>query len=322
MSLRCSVTIAATIAMLAVAQNARAADVGVVGKDADDRFVSRLVQELEQLGFSVARADSLEASRDTAVLVTSDDASIDLHDPQPDGSGSRRKRRLVARRGDPLQVAEEVRALLLPVLNARPPPAPTVATSKVAEPERATPPVSKDPPPNLPAFEASAGASALIGAATAGLGVTAAFAFFPRVLRTGRASFGAGIGALGAVVPENVSTAAGSTDIHAVLFGPEIIARLEPLARFSTDLALGVWATHVRFEGSAVAPFTSRDDSAWTFSPTARLRVQTMFGTIGAFAESRAGLSVPEIAVRFGGASVLAWGQPWGSLGGGLALAF
>ncbi len=313
-----------TFAMLAVATTTRAADVGVVGPDSGDRFVPRLVQELEQLGFSVARAESLDASRDTAVLVTSGDSSIDLHDTQPDGS--RRRRRLVARRSDPLQVAEEVRALLLPVVQPPaaplPLPAPTVSPPEPARPEQPPPPPSKAPEATPPAFEASAGASAIIGPTSAGLGASASLAFFPRVLRARVASFGVGVGALGAVIPENVSTSAGTTDIRAILLGPELIARLEVFPRLSGDIALGVWASHVRFEGRAVAPLTSRDESVWCVSPTARLRAQYMFGAVGAFVEGRAGISVPEIAVRFAGEPVLAWGRPWGSVGGGLALAF
>jgi hypothetical protein len=78
----------------------------------------------------------------------------------------------------------------------------------------------------------------------------------------------------------------------------------------------------VRFTAKAVAPFQTRDESAWSFAPNARLRALYSFGALGLFAEGRMGLAFPSINVRFAGEGVHEWGRPWATAGGGIAIAF
>ncbi len=313
--MRRSFALVALLLLIGLPRVALAADLGVVATEGD-AFAARLMRELEELGLSVAKARDVEGSTDTAVLVVG--RELELYDRQPDGS--RRKRRLAAK-GDALKVAEEVHALMLPLVE-RPP-----------DPARATPIAIAPPPPSERAiapeptsaarapFEAHAGAGALLGGATPGLAVTLGLAY-PEALRFGDLALGGGLVALVAAVPEKVSADAGTTDIRPVLFGPEIGARLGLARAFTTELALGGFAANVRFTARAVAPFATRNESAWAFAPNARLRVQYMFGAMGLFAEGRLGVAVSPIAVRFAGEEVHEWGSPWATAGAGLAVVF
>jgi hypothetical protein len=318
---------AAGILVVASVGDAAAATVRVVVRDRGDPFVARLVPELRQLGFDVTTgaAGATDAAGDP-ILEISD--RVDLRDAAPDGST--RTRRLTASKDDALKVAEEVHALLLPLVAS---PAGVLAAANAAEaqgvtdaaraaPDRPPTRVSREPSESSSrSMELSAGAGALFGSSAAGVGVTGSMSVLPRSLRVGRASLGLGIGGLVAVIPESFSSAAGSANVRAFMVGPEAIARFELAPRLLADVALGAWVTHVRFEGTAVAPFTSLDTSLWALSPGARLRGQLALGTVGLFLEGRGGITTQEIAVRFAGESVGIWGRPWVCLGGGVAFA-
>jgi hypothetical protein len=301
------------LALLLRCATAHAADVGVVARDANEAFVARLIQELAQLSLSAARVASLEASRDTAVLVIGDD--LELVDMK-----TREKKKLVAGKTDALKVAEEVHALMLPLV-ARPPepPPPAPPPPPVAPPPADVPP-PPPPPPAPPAFEASAGAGAMFGASTPGLVIAASLAWLP--LRGGSASAGVALsGAFGAIA-ENVARTQGNADVRPLLFGPELVARVSLSPSFALDGAFGMFAAYVSFAGDAVAPFAAQSAEAWTFSPAARARALYSFGRFGLYAEGRIGVALPAIAVRFAGESVHEWGRPWSSAGAGLSYAF
>lgn len=309
--------------VLTIGSTANAADIGLVSNDPKDPFVTRLALELEQLGFTVTRGAGVTSSRDVAVLELRDDAAVDLHGARANDASARPIRRLVAK-GDALKVAEEVHALMLPLV-ARPtdptapePPAPASdrdrATSAAAEPSL---------PPSPPQLDLAVGAGALVGTSTPGLGVTASASFFPRALRARTWSFGVGLFGIVAAIPESVSSSAGSADVRAFLGGPEMIARVAITQPFTLDAGVGVAVAHVRFDGQSNAPFTSSEESTTVISPSARMRAQyTLTRALGLFAELRGGVAVPSVAVRFAGESVADWGGPWAHLGGGAALAF
>lgn len=292
---------------------AHAADVGVVARDSNEAFVARLIQELAQLSLSAARVATLDASRDTAVLVIGDE--LELVDMK-----THEKKKLVAGKTDPLKVAEEVHALMLPLVARPPEPVAPPPPAPPAPPPADAPPLPPPPPPAPPAFEASAGAGAMFGASTPGLVVAASLAWLP--LRGGSASAGVALsGAFGAVA-ENVSRTQGNADVRPLLFGPELVARVSLSPSFALDGAFGMFAAYVSFRGDAAPPFEAQSADAWTFSPAARARATLSFGRIGLYAEGRIGVALPAIAVRFAGESVHEWGRPWSSAGAGLSYGF
>lgn len=320
----CGVLLA--VAVVAVTTRARAADLGVVASDPRAPFVERLVLELEQLGLTVTRGPTVASSTDTAVLEVGE-GGIDLHGARANEGGARPKQRLSAK-NDALKVAEEVHALMLPLV-ARPapppppPPPPPQPAPPIADKAAAPPDGTQLPRSQRTQVDVSAGAGALVGTSSAGLAVTAGAAFFPRVLRARSWSFGAGAFGVFAAIPESVSTAAGSAEVRALMGGAEAIARVDLTTSFTLDAALGASLNHVRFSGQASAPFTSREESTTVFSPAARLRAQYMFASaFGLYVGARAGVVVPPVSVRFAGESVAEWGGPWVCLGAGAALAF
>lgn len=296
--------------------SANAADVGIVSRDADDAFVTRLILELSQLSISAARVASASSSRDTAVLLVGDE--LELVDVETRG-----RRPLAAKKGDALKVAEEVRALMLPLVARPPEPTPPVAPPlpPPAPEAPSPPPVRPSPPaPAPPAFEASAGASAVFGASTPGVAVTASLAWLP--LRGGPASAGVALTGMLSAIAENVSRTQGNADIRPLVFGPELVARYAFAPSFALDGAFGMFATYVSFRGDAAPPFAEQSADAWTFSPGARARGLVSFGRAGVYVEGRVGVALPAIAVRFAGESVHEWGRPWSSAGAGVAFAF
>lgn len=289
---------------------AHAADVGIVAREGNDAFVVRLVLELSQLSLTAERVASIDASQDTAVLLVGDD--LELVDMK-----TREKRKLASGRTDALKVAEEVHALMLPLVARRAEPAPPPPPPPPPAPAPPPPPALPPPPP---AFEASAGAGAIFGASTPGLVVAASLAWFP--LRGGGASAGVALsGAFGAIA-ESVERAQGKADVRPLLFGPELVARYAFAPSFALDGAFGMFAAYVSFRGEAAAPFESQSAEAWTFAPGARARATFAFGRVGLYAEGRIGVALPAIAVRFAGESVHEWGRPWSSVGGGMSYAF
>lgn len=322
-----STIVAATIALFPTL--AKAEDIGIVARDPNDPFVTRLVRELEHLGLTVARAPSVAASRDLTVLEIGDRV-FDLYESAGSGGageGERKKRRLTARR-DAVEVAEEVHALLLPLVEKPEPPAPPPVAS-VAPPPPAAADIVPAPPPASEArtfgersVEISAGAGAVVGTSEPGLSILLAASVFPRALRSRSVAFGVSLGGIVPAAPEGVSSTAGSTDVRAYVGALEAIARFGSASPIVVDTALGVSMNHVTFAGSANAPFTSRDENATSVSPTLRVRAAHGFGAVGLFLDARAGVAFPEIAVRFAGADVATWGRPWACFGGGVALAF
>lgn len=307
--------LAAALALFAFSAPAAAADVGVVAPRSP--FVERVVLELEQLGFTVARARSVAEAKDPAVLEI-EGSEIALHGAPRDGA--RAKQQLAATM-DPLAVAEEVRARLLPLI-ARP--APTPAPVIAAAPDAPDAPVPVPPPaaPTPERFLASAGLGALVGVSQPGLGVTAGLAFFPGALRFRATSFGIGVFGLATLVPESIGTSAGSADVRTLAVGADALVRHSLTPALAARGGVGIAACHVTFAGRAAAPLTSRDESATTASPSALLGGEYRFGRLGLYAEARAGLAAPSVTVRFAGESVAQWGGPWALLGGGAALAF
>jgi hypothetical protein len=295
------------------AMTAHAADIGIVAPETNDAFVARVVLELSQLSLSAERIASLAGSRDTAVLVIGDD--LELVDMK-----TKERKKLVAGKGDALKVAEEVHALMLPLV-ARPPEPPPPAPPPEPPPPPADVPSPRPPPPPVPpAFEASAGAGAMFGASTPGLVVAASLAWLP--VRGASASAGVALsGAFGAIA-ENVSRTQGNADVRPVLFGPELVARVGLGPSFALDGAFGMFAAYVSFKGDAAAPFEAQSADAWTFSPAARARTLVSFGRLGLYVEGRIGIALPAIAVRFAGESVHEWGRPWSSAGAGVSYAF
>lgn len=294
-----------------------AADVGIVTRDGgSDPFVARLILELSQLSLSAARTATVEGSRDTAVLVVADD--LTLVDPT-----TRERKKLVAGRNDALKVAEEVRALMLPLVARPSEPPPTAPAAVPDAPSPAPPPPAPPaPPPRAapPAFEASAGAGAMFGASAPGLAIEASFAWLP--LRAGSTSAGVALSGMFAAVPENVSRTQGNADARPLLFGPELVARYAVSPSFALDGAFGTFAAYVSFRGDAVAPFAAQSADAWTFSPAARARALVSLGSAGVYLEGRVGVALPAITVRFAGEPVHDWGRPWSSAGAGVSLAF
>lgn len=310
--------------VIAMGRTAHAADIGLVANDPKDPFVTRLALELEQLGFTVTRGAAVASSRDVAVLELRDDAAVDLHGARSNDEISRPVRRLVAT-GDALKVAEEVHALMLPLV-ARPP-APTGPEPPAAPAsDRDRPPASAtepSPPPPPPPLDLAVSAGALVGTSRPGLGIAASVAFYPRALRARPWSLGVGLFGIYAAIPENVASSSGSADVRALVGGAEMIARLAIAEPFTVDAGLGVAVAHVQFDGQSNAPFTSREESTTVASPAARLRAQYTFTrALGVFAELRGGVAVPSVSVRFAGESVADWGGPWAHVGGGAALAF
>ncbi|MBX3191718.1 MAG: hypothetical protein KF819_32295 [Labilithrix sp.] len=321
---RFAIAIVSALMLLGLSESiARAADVGVVA-DPRDAFATRLVAELEQLGFSVTREASLTATSREVALVRVSDTDVDLYEVSRDGS--LRKRTMISARADPLKAAEEVRALLLPLVERPPEPAPPEPPPAPAPPappagaEAATPPLA--PPPERRSVEIALGGAAFFGGAKPGAAASLSASFFPRALRAGRASLGVGAGGLFELAPESVSASQGSADVRAILFGPELIGRLDLSPEVRADLALGAFASHLVVTGNANAPFTSRDDSAWTWSPTGRARLAYALGATSIFAEGRLGVASPGVAIRFDGGTVREWGTPWGAAGAGVAIAF
>lgn len=316
--MRRAVSTGALLGAISFAQTSFGADVGLVATNPKDPFATELAAELEQLGFTVSREENLVAtSRESAIVLIQD--TLELYEVLE--GGTLRKRQMTATKRDAVKAAEEVRAFLLPLETKPSVGAETSALplEQVANADHSVEPV---PPPGPKTVEFTLGAGALWGGATPGMIVSASTAMFPRPLRSRGASIGVGAGAIADLLPENVSGAQGSADVRAILFGPEIIGRLEVSPRLELDLAVGVWANHLRVAGNANAPFTSHDESAWTWSPTARLRPTYRIGPLAIFAEGRLGMSMPAVAIRFDGGTVREWGRPWGALGAGLAVMF
>jgi len=326
------VTTAVAALLVAAPRDAQCADVGVVASRSDDPFIDRLVEELRQLGLEVVREARLAASARERLLVTVSDTGLELHDV--DEGGILRRRAMVSSRADALGAAEEIRAVLLPLVE-RPPvasTAPRPSTAEASAPARAAvaaapPPMDRPAtlaaPPSSPAVELGAGASLLLGGPSPGGALTLSLGFFPRALRVRPFSFGVGVAGLAQLLAgSGVSGAQGTADVRALFFGPELIARMHLSRALAVGLGAGALATLVLVEGQANAPFSSRDDSAWTVSPGAHLRLAWRSGPLGLFAEARAGIALPAVAIRFDGAVVDEWGAPWGSLGGGASAAF
>lgn len=306
----CALACALVLLFRSVAANA--ADVGIVAREGNESFVARLVLELSQLSLTAARVASIDASQDTAVLLIGDD--LELVDMK-----TKEKRKLSSGRTDALKVAEEVHALMLPLV-ARPPEPPPPPPTPSPPPPPSLPPPPPPPPPAPPSFEASAGAAAIFGASTPGLAVAASLAWLP--LRGGAASAGVALsGAFGAIA-ESVERTQGTADVRPLVFGPELVARYAFAPSFALDGAFGMFAAYVAFRGDAAPPFESKSTDAWTFAPGARTRATLSFGRVGLYVEGRVGVALPAIAVRFGGEAVHEWGRPWSSAGGGLSYAF
>jgi hypothetical protein len=291
-----------------------AADVGIVAREGNDSFVAKLILELSQLSLTAARVASLDSSRDTAVLVVADD--LELVDMK-----TRETRRLVAGKNDALKVAEEVHALMLPLVARPAEPAPPEAPPPPAVPDAPPPtPLPAPPPPPRRVFEASASAGAMFGASTPGIVVGGSLAWMP--LRGDSISAGIAVSGLFAVLAENVARSQGSADIRPFLFGPELVARWDVASPVAIDAGIGGYAAFVAFRGDTAAPLEAQRDDAWTFAPGARVRGQWKLGDVGLFVEGRAGVALPAIAVRFAGESVHQWGRPWSTLGAGVSYAF
>jgi hypothetical protein len=293
-----------------------AADVGIVAREGHDSFVARLILELSQLSLSAARVASLDVSRDTAVLVVGDD--LELVDMK-----TRESRKLLAGKTDALKVAEEVHALMLPLVARPAEPEPPAAPAPPPVPERRPKAPAPAAPQSAPArrtFEASGSAGAMFGASTPGLVVGASLAWMP--LRSGSLSAGIAASALFAALAENVARSQGSADIQPLIFGPELLVRWDLAPAIAVDAGASGFAAFVAFRGDATAPLEAQRDDAWTFAPGARVRGQTKLGDVGVFVEGRAGVALPAIAVRFAGESVHQWGRPWSTVGGGVSYAF
>lgn len=295
---------------------AHAADVGIVAANANaanDAFVAKLIAELAQLSLTAARASAIESSRDTAVLVIGDD--LELVDMK-----TQERKKLVAGKTDALKVAEEVHALMLPLVARPPEPPPPVPPPPAPPPPPPEAPAPPPPAPRPPSFEASAGAGAMFGTSTPGLVVAASLAWLP--LRGGNASAGIALSGAFAAIAERVERTQGRADVRPSIFGPELVARYALTWALAVDGAFGMFAAYVAFQGDAAPPFEAQSASAWTFAPGARARALVSFGTLGLYVEGRIGVALPAIAVRFAGESVHEWGRPWGSAGAGLSYAF
>ncbi|MBS2013712.1 MAG: hypothetical protein JST00_12535 [Deltaproteobacteria bacterium] len=315
------VGLAVAVAVGLVARSSHAEDIGVVAAEPGDPFVTRVVRELEHLGLSVARGPSVAASRDVAVLEIGE-GSLDLHESLE--GGTRKRRRLVSKR-DAVEVAEEVHALLLPLVKRAPAPSsPPVATAAPAPAADIAPAPAPEPSRSFweSSVEVALGAGAMLGTSEPGVASSLGVSVYPRGLRTRAFAFGLGLDGLVTIAPEGVSGAAGSADVRAYAGGLEAIARLGSSAPIVIDAALGISVNHVTFSGAANAPFTSKDESATSVSPTLRARATYGVGRVGLFLDARTGFALPEIAVRFAGADVATWGRPWACLGGGVALGF
>lgn len=310
----------AILGALAFTQTALGADVGVLATDPRDPFATRLAAELEQLGFTVAREESLAATSREVAIVRVSDNELDLYEVSSEGA--LRKRSMTAAKTDPLKAAEEVRALLLPLVERSPAVAEPSPVAAAPPAMRDMPPPVSVAPPSPKVAEIALGGGAFFGAGEPAAAVSLSAAFFPRSLRSGRVSLGAGGGGIAEVSAEGIAASQGSADVRALVFGPEVIGRLELASQLLGEVALGAWANHVRVEGKANAPFTSRDESVWTWSPTARSRLAYRSGALAIFVEARLGIALPGIAIRFDGDTVREWGRPWGCLGAGVALAF
>lgn len=297
--------------LLALPARALADEIAVVAPAGDEALVGRVVRELEALGLTVSR----EPATGRPTLSLRADGGYDLLDRAP--GGAERSRAIAAR--DPLAVAEEVHALLLPPLA----PAAAAAPSPVAPP----PP----PPPDAPApssapdpigLEASLGFGVLRGAKDPGGAVSATVSYSPRAARFGRVALAGAASATYGVVPESVSSAEGRALVRPLVVGPEVVAKVDVAAGAAVHAALGVGAAYVSFTGRATAPFTSRDDAAWTVTPSARLRGQWASGLLSLHLEGRAGLATPPLEVRFAGGDVATWGSPWLYGGAGVGATF
>ncbi len=296
---------------LTLAVSAHAADIAVASDSERQPFARAVIAELEQLGFTVRPRDGRDDVEDSAVLDLTGEGPMELRDT---AGGLPRVRALQTQRGDPLLVAEEVRALLLPLLEVRvatrraPAPAPVVRERDVAPPLRSRP----------AAFDLKLGAGATFGTSTAGATLLGSVAYYPAALRTRRLDLGAALAGLVPVTAERVARAEGDAEVRPLLFGPEVVARLWPVSAGYVDFAVGPFAAYTRFRGSAVAPFTSRDDAAWTFVPTGRLSLGYVIGAFALVLEGRAGAAVPALTVRFAGQEVTDWGRPFASVGAAL----
>jgi hypothetical protein len=295
---------------------AHAADIAVTGDAERQPFARAVIAELEQLGFTVRASDGGDGAGDSAVLDLAGDGPMELRDAQ---GGAARVRTLQTQRGDPLLVAEEVRALLLPLLKARaaarrPPPPPSPSPPAPAAETRAP-----APHPRPGALDVKLGAGATFGTSTPGAALFGSVAYYPARLRTARVDFG---GALAGLVPlsaERVARAEGEAEVRPLLFGPELVARLWLVPAAYLDAAVGPFAAYTRFTGSAVAPFTSREDGAWTFVPTGRASLGYVIGAFGVALEGRAGAALPAVTVRFAGQEITDWGRPFASAGGAVS---
>jgi hypothetical protein len=313
---------AAGVAALLLAFEAEAlgANVGIVASKDGEPFAVQIGLELEQLGFSVAREEVLAARSQELILLRVSEGDLELYEVSSDGELHKRDHAFntVARR-DALKVAEEVRALLLPLVKASAPP----FELPVAAPPAPAPAPAEQPPvvvATTKTIEASASGGVFFGGSTPGAVVGVALALFPRSFG---GNIGVGLDATLPVIAESVDRVQGTTDVRAFMAGPEVIGRLVLVPRaLAADLALGARLAHLRFEGAAKAPFTSRTDSAWSWSPTSRLRLHYETGPVSVFVEGRLGISLPAIAVRHAGGTTHEWGVPWMTAGAGVAYAF
>lgn len=298
---------------LALPARALADEIAVIAPAGDEAAVARVVRELEALGLTVSR----DAAAGRPTLALRADGGFDLVDRAP--SGAERSRAIAAR--DPLAVAEEVHALLLPPL--APASAPPVPVAPPAARPAPTPDAPAAPAPEEPlGLEASLGFGVLRGAKDPGGAVAATVSYSPPVARFGRVALAGAASATYGVVPESVSSAEGRALVRPLVFGPELVAKVGVTRSAAVHAALGVGAAYVSFTGRATSPYTSRDDAAWTVTPSARLRGQWASGVLSLHLEGRAGLATPPLEVRFAGDDVASWGSPWLYGGAGVGATF
>lgn len=315
MNVRRALAAAMAAAMFAVAPPASAAKVGLVAEDARDPFVAKLALELAQLGFEVVPRAGAASSDDEIATLRVSRADLEL-----DVGG--RKTPLAFARKDALKAAEQVHAVLLPLVEKAQASAEPVVEAAPAE-TRDAPVAHEAPPTSTRPLEISAGLGALFGGLDPGMSASAAATWMIPALRAGRLAFGASFGGVIGLVPEGVSGTQGSASLRAFMFGPQLVGQLALGGAAFAELGVGAWLHHVRVSGDARAPFPSRDDAAWSWGPVARARLRYDLGdAVGLYVEPMGGVSMPGVAVRFAGDEVATWGRPWGSVGAGIRVAF
>ncbi len=198
---------------------------------------------------------------------------------------------------------ELLRASLMELHSGEPPHGDAPASEKIQSLALATPSA-----PRIPRLGLGAGAGGELGIRGLGPSADADVGVWVRLA----SRFGARFVGHTSLSPAHVVTSAGAIDVRSQLFGAmATYALVDASSAWEPSFSLGLAAAHVSTTGTAVAPFVSASEAAWSAAPMGGLGVAWAFVPgLRVRGDALAALSLPPVRVTTPTTDAGLWGAP------------